>query len=221
MTASIDLDRLHAAWQALDRHVERHDAQLLQAARTNSIQALQRRLRPLRWGQAMQMLLGLGLVLLAVPVWTGHRGIPHVFASGLIVHGYGVAAMLLGGLTLGALSRLQYDAPVVALQKRLVTLQRLYIAGSTALGLAWWLLWIPFAAVAFAWLGVDFLARVAPALPWMVGGGIAGLAATAAFHRWARGRPALHARLRRNMAGSSLTAANAELEALRDLERDG
>lgn len=125
---------------------------------------------------------------------------------------------MLGGLTLGMLSRLDFGTPVVALQKRLLSLQKLYVIGSTGLGLAWWLLWIPFAAVAFTWLGVDFVARVAPGMPWLIGGGVVGLGATCLFHRWARSRPALHARLKKSMAGPNLVAANAELNALRELE---
>lgn len=218
MTASIDLDRLQAAWQVLDRRVERQNELLLQQARRTSVQALRRRLRPLARGQATQMLVGVGLLLMAVPVWSRHPDLPHVLASGLVLHGYAVASIMLGGVTLGLLSRLEYGAPVVALQTRLLRLQRVYVVGSTALGLAWWLLWIPFAAVAFAWLGVDVLARVAPALPWMIGGGVAGLVATGLFHRWARGRPALHARLRRGRVGPGLAAANDELRVLRELQ---
>lgn len=219
MNASFDLDRLHAAWQLVDRRLERQNDLLLQQARRSSVQSLRRRLRPLAWGQVTQMVLGVGLILMAVPVWNTYRELSHVFVSGLILHAYGVAALLLGGLTLGALSRLEYGAPVVALQTRLLRLQTLYVTGSTAMGLAWWLLWIPFATVAFAWLGVDFIARVAPAMPWMVGVGVAGLAATWLFDRWARNRPQLHARLRRGMAGRSLVAATAELQALQALER--
>lgn len=218
MNVSIDLDRLQAAWQLIDRRLERQNDLLLQQARTSAVQSLRRRLLPLAWGQAGQIAVGIGLILMAVPVWSTHRDATHVFASGLILHAYGVAAIMLGGLTLGLLSRLHYDAPVVALQKRLLRLQALYVTGSTAMGLAWWLLWIPFAAVAFAWVGVDFIARVSAALPWLIGGGVAGLGATWLFDRWARGRPALHARLRRGMAGASLTAANTELQALQALE---
>lgn len=220
MNTPIDIDSLHAAWQALDRRIERQDALLLQQARRTSSEALLRRLRPLRWGQVTQVLLGIGLLLMAVPVWSTYRSLSHVFVSGLILHAYAVATIMLGGVTLGILSSLKYDTPVVALQTRMLRLQRVYVIGTTAMGLAWWLLWIPFAAVAFAWIGVDFLTRVAPALPWMIGGGIAGLIATFAFERWARGRPALHARLRLSRMGRSLADANAELEALRDLERD-
>ncbi|MFC0676717.1 hypothetical protein ACFFGH_02465 [Lysobacter korlensis] len=218
MNTSIDLDRLHAAWQVLDRRVERQNDLLLQQARRGAFESLRRRLRPLAWGQVSQMLIGIGLILMAVPVWTTYRDPTHLFVSALVLHAYGVATILLGGVTLGALSRLHYEAPVVALQQRMVRLQKLYVTGSTALGLAWWLLWIPFAAVAFAWVGVDFLARVAPALPWMIGGGIAGLAATWLFDRWARNRPELYARLRRGMAGRSLVAADSELRRLQALE---
>lgn len=220
MNSPINLESLQAAWQVLDRRVERQDALLLQQARRNSIRALRSRLRPLAWGQATQMLLGLGLVLMAVPVWSSFRDLPHVFISGLILHAYGVVSIVLGGFTLGALSRLDYGTSVVALQKRLLSLQKLYVMGSTGLGLAWWLLWIPFAAVAFAWIGVDFLSRMAPVMPWLIGAGIVGLGATWLFHRWASNRPALHVRLMKSMAGSSLTAAKAELEVLRDLEKD-
>lgn len=220
MTASIDFDRLQAAWQVLDRRVERQNELLLQQARRSSVQALRRRLRPLAWGQATQMLVGVGLLAMAVPVWSRHSDLPHVLVSGLLLHAYAIASIMLGGVTLGLLSRLQYGAPVVALQARLLRLQRVYVVGGTALGLAWWLLWIPFAAVAFAWLGFDFLARVAPSLPWMIGGGVAGLVATGLFHRWAKGRPALHARLRRGMLGPGLAAADEELRGLLALEGD-
>lgn len=218
MNASIDLDRLQNAWQVIDRRLEKQNDLLLQQARRHSVQSLRRRLRPLAWGQATQILLGVGLILMAVPVWSTYRALPYVFVSGLILHAYGVAVIMLGGVTLGALSRLDYATPVVTLQKRLVRLQKVYVTGSIALGLAWWLLWIPFAAIVFAWLGVDFIARVAPAMPWMIGSGVAGLLATWLLDRWARLRPNLYARLRRGMVGPGLVAANAELLALQELE---
>lgn len=223
MTSSIDFDRLHAAWQVLDRKVERLDAESLQQARVNSATAIRRRLRPLAWGQVSQMLLGIALIVMAVPVWRSYSGLPHVFVSGLILHGYGVASILLGGVTLGLLSRLDYGAPVVVLQTRLLRVQKAYVMGSTTLGLAWWLLWIPFMSVLCAWMGVDFVAHVSPAMPWLVAGGVAGLVATGAFHRWARKRPALHAWLQKSMTGRSLTAANSDLQALHELgaESDG
>lgn len=221
MTTPINLDSLQAAWQALDRRMERHDGLLLLQARRASVDALRQRLRPLAWGQVTQIVFGIALIAIAVPVWRTYLALPHVFVSGIILHAYGVATILLGGMTLAALSRLQYGTPVVELQVRLARLRRLYVMGSTGLGLAWWLLWIPFAVVAFAWVGVDFASRVAAALPWAIGTGVAGLAGTWLFDRWVRGRPALHARLRGAMAGESLAAANAELDALRELERGG
>lgn len=68
MNSPIDLDSLHTAWQVLDRRVEQQDGLLLQQARRNSVQALRHSLRPLAWGQATQVLLGIGLILMAVPV---------------------------------------------------------------------------------------------------------------------------------------------------------
>lgn len=221
MNSSIDMDTLQQAWKVLDKRMDRQDATLLQQARRNSVQTMRRRLRPLAWGQATQMLFGLGLILISVPVWSNFRSIPHVFVAGVVLHAYGVASIVLGGVTLGTLSRLDYGTAVVTLQKRLLGLQRLYVAGSIALGLAWWLMWIPFAIVAFAWVGVDFAGHVAPAMPWMIGGGVAGLAATLVFHRWAQQRPTLYAWLQKRMKGPSLLAATGELEALRKLESEG
>lgn len=218
MNTPTDLDRLHAAWDALDRQVERQGELLLQQARRSGIESLRRRLRPLAWGQLTQMLTGLALILFAVPVWTTYRSLPHVVVSGILLHAYGAVTILLGGVTIGMMSRLDYASPVFAIQTRLLQLQTVHVRASTALGLAWWLLWIPFATVAFAWIGVDFQARVAPAMPWMIGGGIAGLLATWLFDRWARRRPALYARLRKGQAGRSLSAANAELQRLRELD---
>ena len=216
----MELDTLKTAWAALDQKLDTQNALLLQQARRSRLQSLRRKLRPLAWGQTLQMLLGIPVILLGVSAWQAAEQ-PHLIAAGIIVHFYGIAMILLGGLVHGSLARFDLDAPVLAVQQRLARLRRLYVIGSTTLGLAWWVLWIPFMMSLFAQLGADFYRGVgASVIAAMTAGGVLGLLATWAFDRWARRRPELHRKLRRAMAGESLARASAELEALQRFERE-
>lgn len=214
------LDTLKSAWAALDHKLDSQNALLLQQARRSRLQSLRHKLRPLAWGQTLQMLLGVPVILLGVSAWQA-GGPSHLVVAGIIVHVYGIAMILLGGLVHGSLARFDLDAPVLAVQQRLARLHRLYVIGGTTLGLAWWVLWIPFMMTLFALVGADFYRGVgAPVIAAMTAGGVLGLLATWAFDRWARRRPELHRKLRRAMAGESLARATAELEALQRFERE-
>jgi len=220
MNNTTELDRLQAAWAALDQRLDRLDLRLADATRGQHLHDLKRTLRPLGWGQTLQIVAGLLVIAVAVPVWQRYSGVPHVLAAALIMHAYGVAMIILGGLTLGRMAAVDFAAPVTDLDRSVLAIETTYVRGSTALGLAWWLLWIPFATVVFAHLGADFAANVGVALWWWVGAGVLGLVGTWGFEHWARRRPGLYARLRRNMRGASLEAARRELARIESLERD-
>ena len=64
----MELDELRTAWQALGRQLERHDALQLRMHRSDRLDAARRGLRPLVWGQALQIAFGLALLLLGLLV---------------------------------------------------------------------------------------------------------------------------------------------------------
>ena len=69
MDTTMELDELKHAWQALGRQLERQEAIQWQLLRERKLERVRHGLRPLVWGQVLQMLLGLGLIALGVAGW--------------------------------------------------------------------------------------------------------------------------------------------------------
>ncbi len=192
METIMELDDLKTTWQALDRHLERRNAIDLQLFRDRKLDKARHSLRPLFWGQLMQMfLIGIPFILLAAALWTQAGtdattlSMP-LLAAGIFVHAYGVAAIALAGCTLGLIKTIDYSAPVLTIQKQLAKLRRFYVINGMIVGLPWWLMWVPVLMVLSGIAGVDLYAR-APSVVWIgLGIGFAGLLATWWFHRWSR-----------------------------------
>lgn len=221
----MELDDLKQAWQTLDRQLQRqNDLQLLQF-RDNRVGRMRSSLRPLLWGQIVQMLFGVWLILLGVDVWSSHRDTAHLLLAGLSVHALGIATVIAGGVVCGGIARIDHAAPILELQRRLAWLRRSYILGGMCVGLPWWVMWVPFVmTLAMSATGVDIYAVAragsTPLTNWLnisLGVGVAGLLATWIFHRWSRhpSRAALGKKLDDGAAGGSLRRAQAELDALR------
>lgn len=211
--------RIEAAWAALDQRLARQDDLLLQQARRDGLRSLRRKLRPLQLGQWAQIGIGALLIALGASVWSSYPKTGYVLASAIAVHAYGVVAVGWSVATLALLAKLDYTAPVLELQARMLRLQRTQMLGGILLGVTWWLLWIPAAIVLFAWLGGDYPAHVGGALRSMVLLCLGGFAGTLLAGRWAWGRPRLRAWMRRTLLGDSLAAAGEELDALQAMQR--
>ena len=223
MDTTMEFDDMKAAWQTLDRRLEQQHALNLQLFRDSRADKARSGLRPLFWGQITQILFGALMILLGVSVWSSHREVTHLLISGIIVHVYGVVAIVLAGVTLGMIQRLDYSAPVLTIQKQLAQLRSFYIRNGMIVGLSWWVFWIPFVASFFAWLaGVDFFTTMDGAIGWCIAVGVAGLLGTWAFHRWAQrsGRARLLTLMDANMTGSSLRKAQSILDEIRRFEQE-
>ncbi len=219
----MEFDDMKAAWQTLDRRFEQQHALNLQLFRESRADKARSGLRPLFWGQMAQIVFGVLMIVLGVSVWNSHRDVTHLLISGIIVHVYGVVAIMLAGITLGMIRRLDYAAPVLIIQKQLAQLRSFYVRNGMIVGLSWWLFWIPFVASFFAWLaGVDFFVNLNGAIGWCVAVGVAGLIGTWAFHRWAQrsGRALLLRLMDDNMTGRSLRKAQSILDEIRHFEHE-
>lgn len=223
MEITMELDELKSAWQTLDRRLDQHDRINLLLLIEQRVAKAKSRLRPLFFGQVMQILSGVLMIALGVSVWSSNREVPSLLISGLIVHVYGVAMIIVAGVTLGMIAAINDAAPVLEIQKRLARLRTIYIRGGMAIGLAWWLIWIPFVTAFFNWLaGVNFIDRVPGVVVIGTVIGLVGLFATRLLHRWAHDpqRPRLARFLDNSMTGSSLRKAREELDMLNEFERD-
>lgn len=217
----MELDDLKTAWRILDRRLEEQNALHLHVFREGRLDKLRGSLRPLFWGQLAQIAFGVLMILLGVACWKQDPDIPMLFGAGLCLHIYGVVTIIFAGVTLGRISRIDYGAPVLAIQKQLARLHHAYILNGLCTGLPWWLLWVVVLMAGLGLLGVD-IASSAPEFVWSsLAVGVAGILATLWSLRWARHpqRPRLAGIVDASMTGASLRKARYFLDELAQFER--
>src|SRR5450755_255194 len=213
----MELDDLKGAWKELGRQLERQNDLTLQNFRDRKLARAQASLRPLIFGQLAQIVFGIPFVVLGAIAWTSHLGGGVLLVAGLVVHLYGIASIVAAALVLAAIRRMDYAAPVVAIQTQLARLRRSYIASSLALGLSWWILWIPFALVAFyVAFHVNLYVHMREPIWWMVASGVAGLLLSVWFLIWSRSatRQSLSKAVDDVATGFSLRRARSHLDEL-------
>ena len=220
-----DFDALKSGLHALEQRLARQEQLDWQRARHSGIARLQWGLWPLWLGQTLQMLLGLACIVLGVSVWSHLRDGSAMFYSAVLVHAYGVICVVMGGIALGMLAKIDRADPLTATQLKLARLRRFYIISGMVVGLAWWLFWIPFVATLFFWLSggrVNFYANMGQGIAVMMVVGVFGLFATAWLHRWSRSpeRPRLARAMDAAVTGHSLRRAQRQVDELRAFERD-
>lgn len=167
------------------------------------------------------MLVGVAAMFVLLPLWT-HTALTHDLAvkiSGIGLHVYCIGLIVFGGIMQGFVAGVDYAAPVVAIQQRLLKMRRFYIIGGMLIGLPWWFLTAPLLVV----LTRGAILDNAPSVIWLqLAIGAAGLAATGWLHRWAHrpGREKVGRWLDDSAAGGSIRRAQAAAEELRSFERD-
>ena len=218
----MELDDFKSAWQALDRRLELDNRLKLHALHERSTDKARRALRPLFWGQIAQILFAIPFLLFAAALWMRQPAHIATIVAGVLVHAYGVLTIICAGVVIGQLGKVDYSQPVLDIQKQLLRTRSLYIRSGMLAGLPWWFLWVPLLQVLTGLGHVDLLAK-APTLVWSgYAIGIAGLLATLWFHRWARQpeRAEFGRKMDDHLTGGSLRKALAQIEELRQFERD-
>jgi hypothetical protein len=192
----MELDDFKTAWQALDARLARQDRVQLELLRGQRMDRARRNLRPLFAGMFLQGLLGLGLVVLGVACWKHNIGVPGLFAAGILLHVFGVVNIAFAGIVCGLASTTGYDAPVLAIQKRMRLLLRVQVLNSNACGAPWWIMWV-LVVVGFAGLSPVRPTDGTPAWIWAsLAIGTVGMVATWAWTaRASRKRAGLNARM--------------------------
>lgn len=217
----MELDDLKQAWQTIDRRLQQQNALNMQLLRDQRIDKLKSSLRPLFWGQLIQMLFGIATIIAGVWLWDTFASITLVFVCGLVLHLYGIVTTAAAGIVIGQIAGIDRSLPVLKIQQRLARLRRTCVVSGMVVGLPWWLLWMLPLVVIAALQGQAQGDASLPLWLWInVAVGVAGLLGTWAFHRWSRHptRAALGKKIDDAAAGGSLRRAQAELEALEHFE---
>jgi hypothetical protein len=218
----MELDEMKAAWETLNQQLKRENAISLAMLTHQKLTSTRSGLRPLVWGQILQILFGIPFLLLAAVLWSTKPHAISVIVAGVVVHAYGIGCIITAGVILGAIHNIDYSGLVLEIQDRLARVRRAYIVGGIVAGLTWWFLWVPLFMVLAALAHVNLYAH-APSLVWSgLAVGVVGLAGMLWLYVYSR-KPGC-VRLRRfvdqAVVGRSLLRAQAQLDEIRRFAQD-
>jgi hypothetical protein len=216
----MELDELKAVWQKLEQKLERENSLSFAMLRHQKLDKARTSLRPLAVGQILQLFWGAIFILLAGVLWSTRPGALPVIVAGVLVHAYGVGCVIVAGVVLAAIHRIDYAASVLEVQSKLAHVRRAYVISSIVAGFTWWFFWIPLLMVLAGLVHVDLYAH-APSVVWIgMAIGAVGLLGTRWLYTYSR-KPS-NPRLRRAvddvMVGRSLQKAQAQLDEVRRFE---
>ncbi len=217
----MELDDLKLEWQSLQQRLARQEAHAFRALQDARLDRMLKELRPLRWMQAFQIVLGGVFILTSADFWVSHLGAPHLVVMGILMQAYGLVVILSCARMQVLTARVDIAAPVLEIQRRLAELRRFYVRSAYWLGLPWFVLWIPCALMLLvAWGGADIYAHA----PSVVVINLAVCAAlwglTLLLIRTANRRPRMARALDHAAAGASLNRAQARLDEIARFEAE-
>jgi hypothetical protein len=175
---NMELDEMKLVWQGLDARLERQETLQRGMVRNGKLDRARRGLRPLAWGQAIQLALGMVFAMWGGSFWVDHRQVPHLLICGLLVHVCGVLFILSAARNLYLIRRIDYAAPVLEIQRRLADLRawRLRVEAPANVVIACFI-WIPVLWMSLAEHGFDlWVYDKAGFLLWSLSSSVVGLA---------------------------------------------
>ena len=132
-------------------------AQLL-VTRRQLMDGVRDSLRPLFRGQLFQIAVGIAFIGVAVQCYIRSTHIPHRIACGILVHVYGLLAIVQAGMVCGGIKGVDYSRPVSEIRDSIEKVRSRYLRTGVLMGFAWWLMWLPVCAA----LGIDMVVLHAP-----------------------------------------------------------
>jgi serine/threonine-protein kinase len=176
--------------------------------RRQMMSRVEQSLRPLFWGQMIQMLIGILFIAVGVFCWTRNTDVPHRLVSGVLLHAYGVSMIVLAGITSVKIGRIDYGKSADLVRDQIAEIRRLYLWSGAFLRLSWWLLWIPLS------VAVGFDAVVYPVSLWIsLSIGVIGLAVSVYAYLKVLGSESKSAETwKQALAGESLRKAFLDLK---------
>ena len=187
----MDIDALKAAIVALDDQ----DGGIVIPSAAAARKA-QRGVEALTKWQIVQTGAGVIIAFAGGMVWSDLLARPGLlFASGLLINLLGVATIALGVAGLTHAVRIDMAAPIIESEGHMVRLHRIKLVSGWVLGASWWVLWLPFTAVAVRLLwGADMLAPIGISA-WLIAtlvSGVVGWAGMWVLRRWALRNGRMH-----------------------------
>ena len=217
-----ELDDLKAAWQTLNRNLERQNSLAFHEFRERKLGRFRSIFRPLVTGQIIQIIAGAVLALIGGSFWFDHLGVAHLMIYGISLHLYGLMLIIFGARDLFLIRQADYAAPVVALQRQLAAIRTWHLQMGLWFGIAGCFIWVPAMLVLFYALGADVWTHNPSVVGWFVLSSFVCLAIFFAIVWVSRrpGREKLARGLDNSAAGSTLRRAQSLLEEVAQFESE-
>jgi hypothetical protein len=217
----MELDELKLAWQALDRRLEQQAALDTHVFRRGQLDGMRSELRPLAWGQVIQLFAGATMALVFAPFWVAHRETLHLLMTGLLLHLYALMLIVSAARNLYLINRIDYAAPVLSIQRALAELRAWRLRETCVFGAIGCVIWVPFLLYVFALLGADLYLAQPAIVAIFIGCAVVCLALFGLIARAIRRRSIPWARnMEDSAAGRSVRRARERLEELARFEQD-
>ncbi len=182
--------------------------------RRQLMERVERSLQPLFWGQVIQVLLGVALVVLGAQCWAPNTQIPHRVASGAILHIYGVLVIAQSLWVCTRIRRIDYSKSVADVRKKLDSLRSGYLRAGVLIGFVWWLMWIPVTVA----IGFDAVMHPNSLYPSLVVGVLGfGVSLWLYWRALRSGNPSAES-WRRKLSGNSIAAAYLTLDEIQNAQ---
>ena len=220
----MELEDLKSAWEQMERRVDVAETTLREFRQERAVGTAHRLLMHVTAGQTVQAALSVASIVLVAPFWVEHRHTPHLLIAGLSLHLYFVGMICACAMQIILLGQIYYTESVVTCQQRTLKLQRLRILLGLALGLPWWILWVPAMMVgAQRFVGID-LYRASPGwIQLSLAVGLVGIVASILVARLLDANPFKRGAARSlvdALSGRSLARALRQFEEIRRFERE-
>lgn len=221
----MELDEMKLAWQAFGQQLERQHALSLALLRRGRADRLRGHLRPLAWGQSLQIVLGIALMLWGISFWSTHAAVWQNVVCGVVMQAFGTLAFIVPVRLLAMQQGIDYAAPVVEIQRRLARMRAWRVkVEAPVIAVLGGVIWIP-ALLMWAQyegdrFGLNLWQHAKPVvLVWMVLS--VGIGVGAVFLARYVVRRLGHGRwLENSLAGGSIVKAEATLAEIARFERE-
>jgi len=184
METAMELDELKSAWQTLDRHLQQQTTLNAHLLRERKLDKVSKGMRRRYWAKIVQILFGDALIYFGILCTMRYLGNTSLLICSVFMLLYGVLIVVFGGVSLARISRIDYAAPVLDIQKQVGALHRAHVTANRWAGLPWWFLWFAIFALEMKGnVGVDLFVS-APLVVWIsMVIGVIGFVATLWFYR--------------------------------------
>ncbi|HEU5136450.1 MAG TPA: hypothetical protein VFU13_14970 [Steroidobacteraceae bacterium] len=217
----MELDEFKQQWRELDRKLDRSIALNLRLLTEKRARRARLRLVPMLLLQPLQIIIGLALAFFFARFWAANLGSWPLMIAGMFLHALSVGLVIDAGMRMALILRIKPSAPVVKIQRQLVSLRRWEIRSFKWGWVAIWLSPPALMLVVVRSLTTLNLWTLAPkAVIYTAMGSLAGVGLSYLFDVWARHSPRLNAAMNSMYVGYSIAGAQTALDEIDEFARE-